>query len=151
MKNKATYVATTIAVTAVLMLLTPSVLSWEDPNCPNLGGSVSDACAPCLSCIRDENGDWQSISINNWYPYNSCTATVWNASVVVDVQCDNTAYPVWIITQTGPGLVTANATPQPLLNATCNNGACIGTLGPNGAVVTMQVWGASPCNSFPPS
>jgi len=149
MKCKVTVTSITITMLTVSAFLATSVMSWQDPECMNVAGSTTDQMKPCCACVRDaQSGDWYYQSLH-WG--NACNATVWNAAVTLDTYCGYWGYPAWIITQTGPGLVTANATPTPLVNATCVEGCCTGTLGTSGAVTNKQVWGASPCRTSPPS
>jgi len=148
MRTKVMHVSKTVFAAVGAALLATNVLSWQVADCPNLGGSASDQCWPCLACYQDSNGDWQNRYVNGGVP---CNATVWNGNVTFNKMCGYQAYMVYIITQTGPGLVTALAQPQPVLNGACMNGSCIGTLGPYGSVTNMQVWGAETCPSVPPA
>lgn len=135
MKTRVTvaHVSMSVAAVVAVALLATNVLSVQISDCANSGGSTGDQCLPCLACVQDQNGDWQNAPINSG---SSCTATVWNAAVTVDRVCGDWASMVYIV---GEGPLMANAIPEPVLNATCVNGICLGTLGANGAAKLLIV------------
>lgn len=131
-----------VAVTASIFVVSSVVNS--QPNCANQIGASSNQYAPCSYCLQDDHGNWfrfYFIGSNG----QSCQATAYSYPVTVDLQCGY--YPQILMwwDQNGFEVAMCNSYPTPIINATCQEGYCNGTLGSPGSVDTYDLMTGSSC------